>query len=142
MFLSGVLFVLFLAGCWLYWLTDAALTPAKDFPGLSKRVWSTVISVTFILGAIAWVITRNSRRARHGSATPAGPPALTGYDALNVRWHPYHLTAAENPFLAAEALASHPASRARNTPKPTVPIGPDDDPEFLRELAERIRGEQ
>jgi len=41
MFLSAVLFVLFLAGCWLYCLTDAALTPAAQFPGLRKPVWIT-----------------------------------------------------------------------------------------------------
>ncbi len=39
MLLSGVLFVLFLAGCWLYCLTDAALTPAEEFPGWRKRTW-------------------------------------------------------------------------------------------------------
>jgi hypothetical protein len=38
MFLSGVLFVLFLAGCWLYCLTDAALTPAAEFRRFHKRV--------------------------------------------------------------------------------------------------------
>jgi hypothetical protein len=36
MFLSGALFILFLAGSWLLCLTDAATTPAAEFPGLSK----------------------------------------------------------------------------------------------------------
>ena len=49
MFLSGVLFILFLAGCWLYCLTDAARTPAAEFSGLPKRSWIAVIAVTFIL---------------------------------------------------------------------------------------------
>ena len=39
MLLSGVLFVLFLAGCWVYCLTDAALTPTEAFPGWRKRTW-------------------------------------------------------------------------------------------------------
>jgi hypothetical protein len=115
MFLSGVLFVLFLAGCWLYCLTDAALTPAAEFPGLRKGVWVTAIAATFILGALAWVIVRYVYR-----------PARS-IDAL----------------LAAEvALARHPASRARQADSPVraLPIGPDDDPEFLHRLAERIRG--
>jgi hypothetical protein len=114
MFLPAVLFVLFLAGCWLYCLTDAALTPATEFPGLRKPVWIAVIAVTFILGAIAWVISRKLWRIRYW-------PAPDGYGA-------------------AEAPARHPASRSRNVPGRTVPIGPDDDPEFLRMLDRLISG--
>jgi hypothetical protein len=104
MFLSGVLFVLFLAGCWLYCLTDAALTPASEFGRPGKRVWVAVIAMTFILGALAWIITRYARR----------PVAA---------------------FRPDEALA-WPA----DAPVRTFPIGPDDDPEFLHQLGERIRG--
>lgn len=113
MLLSGVLFVLFLAGGWLYCLTDAALTPASEFRGLRKPVWVTVIAVTFILGAIAWVTTRYLARP----------------------------TRAVDRYLASEALARHPATRARQADpsQRSAPIGPDDDPEFLRQLAERIR---
>ena len=136
MFLSGVLFVLFLAGCWLYCLTDAALTPAAEFPGMRKPVWITAIAVTFIVGAIAWVIARKRWRAGYRPLRSAAHPSLTG-------WH-YPETADTAfrgaPRDAAEALARHPATRSKNTP--AVPIGPDDDPEFLRELAQRIRGEQ
>jgi hypothetical protein len=84
MFLSGVLFVLFL---------------------------------TFILGAIAWVMTR-----KWYSSRPVPMPSAA----------------------AADALARHPASRARRAGElgRTPPLGPDDDPEFLRQLAERIRGER
>ena len=64
MFLSGALFVLFLAGCWLLCLTDAATTPAAEFPGLSKRGWIVIIAVTFIVGAIAWYLTSTRRRAQ------------------------------------------------------------------------------
>jgi hypothetical protein len=131
MFLSGVLFILFLAGCWLYCLTDAALTPATEFPGLRKPVWVAVIAVTFIFGAIAWVIARKWWRVRYWPLAPAARSRAAG------RHYP-----AADAFLAAEALARHPATRSKNMPGPAVPIGPDDDPEFLRELTERIRGEQ
>ena len=111
MFLSGVLFVLFLAGCWLYCLTDAALTPAAEFPGWRKPAWITVIAVTFIVGAIAWLIARRTWRARHW---PLGRPrtrSITGFDDANVGWFsPW--THRES---AAEALARHPASRSKNT---------------------------
>ena len=113
MFLSGVLFVLLLAGCWLYCLTDAALTPAAAFPGVRKQAWIAIISVTFILGAVAWVIARYRTRS----------------------------TRAVDLFLASEALARHPASRARQADPSyqPLPVGPDDDPEFLQVLADRIR---
>jgi hypothetical protein len=40
----------------------------------------------------------------------------------------------------ASALARHPAGRSRAAARP-APIGPDDDPEFLRQLARRIHGD-
>jgi hypothetical protein len=67
MLLAIALFVLFLTGCWLYSLTDVALTPAGAFRGRSKRVWFTLITVTLIFGAVAWLVTRR-RRARRWTA--------------------------------------------------------------------------
>ena len=128
MFLSAVLFVLFLAGCWLYCLTDAILTPDAEFPGLRKPIWVTAIAVTFILGAIAWVIARKSWRARYRPATPAAHPALAGFDADNVRWDPRYPATPVDGQLAAAPLPG------------TGPIGPDDDPEFLRMLDRLISG--
>jgi hypothetical protein len=116
MFLSAVLFVLFMAGCWLYCLTDAALTPAAEFPGLPKPVWIAVIAVTFVLGAVAWMIARKLWRPRFRPLTPA------------------------DEYLAAEALARHPASRTGGHPGPSALVGPDDDPEFLRMLDRLISG--
>ena len=72
MLLSGVLFVLFLAGCWLYCLTDAALTPAVEYRGLSKSTWIYIISATFIVGALAWLIARRSRRSKSWVTASAG----------------------------------------------------------------------
>ena len=120
MFLSAVLFVLFLAGCWLYCLTDAVLTPAAEFPGLSKPVWIAAIAVTFILGAIAWVIARKWWRTRHRPLRPAARAGLTGYDVLNVPEDPDRPTSADR-LTVAEALARHPASRSRNMPGQALP---------------------
>jgi len=133
MLLSGVLFVLFLAGCWLYCLTDAALTPANEFQGLSKGAWIAIIAATFIAGAIAWFISRRSWRARALSASHTAPVTLAK-DETGFPWV-MHWTAAD------DAIARHPAGRSR---KPadgvTASKGPDDDPAFLRLLGRRIRG--
>jgi hypothetical protein len=64
MLLSGALFALFLMGFWLYCLTDAILTPASECRGMSKPAWIAVITVTFVGGAVAWLIFRSRCAAR------------------------------------------------------------------------------
>jgi hypothetical protein len=134
MLLSGVLFVLFLAGCWLYCLTDAALTPAREYQGLRKSAWIGIIAGTFIVGAIAWLIARRSWRNR---SWPAGHAAalvtLASHGDGDLTWYA-HWTAAD------DAIARHPAGRSRKADAWTAPKGPDDDPDFLRQLDHRIRG--
>jgi hypothetical protein len=136
MLLSGVLFVLFLAGCWLYSLTDAALTPARDFPGLSKPAWISIISTTFIFGAVAWLIARRSFATdKSWTTNQAGRPTLAGPSDTDFGWYT-QWTAAD------DAIARHPAGRSRKAGANgwTIPKGPDDDPEFLRQLDHRIKG--
>jgi hypothetical protein len=130
MLLSEVLFVLFLAGFWLYCLTDAVLTPAV--PGWPKRAWVAFIATTFIIGAIAWVIARRRARARYWRRAASSRLAFRDAD-----WPP--LAPA-----AAAAIARHPATRSVQGERPAwvVPKGPDDDPEFLSHLDRLIRGEQ
>jgi hypothetical protein len=118
MLLPVALFVLFLTGCWLYSLTDAGLTPAATFRGWSKLTWLLVISCTYAFGAIAWLVVR--RRLR-------------GY------WHVHYGYRGSSEWTAAdEAFARHPAGRS--PARFSIPRGPDDDPEFLAELARRIHG--
>ena len=174
MLLSGVLFVLFLAGCWLYCLTDAALTPAEAFPGWRKRTWVAVIAVTLIAGAIAWMITRRNWRSHHWSSADAANLIIIDRSGANIVWYPYPPTEPADPAdptgrAADAALSRHPAGRSRppgagrsrghgrghgragrimprgrasygGAGSPPVPRGPDDDPEFLRQLAQRIHG--
>jgi hypothetical protein len=138
MLLSGVLFVLFLAGCWLYCLTDAALTPAEEFPGWQKRTWVAVIAVTLIAGAIAWRIARRNWRAAQWPP-PATHVMVIDRDNSNVVWLSPWLTES-----AGDAAPSrHPAGRSMMRDGRSgwvAPKGPDDDPEVLRELAQRIHG--
>ncbi len=135
MLLSGVLFVLFLAGCWLYCLTDAALTPAAEYRGLPKAAWIGIIAATFIAGAIAWLITRRSWRTRSWAAAQVGRTTLASPGDASATWYS-HWTAAD------AAVARHPAGRSRKEAPGgwTVPRGPDDDPAFLRLLDQRIHG--
>ena len=136
MLLPGVLFVLFLAGCWLYCLTDAALIPTWAFPGWRKRTWVTFIALTFVIGAVAWVITRRRWHARQWPPAVAYYVSVSSYDAVIHGWD-FHERSAE---AVAEAVARHPATRSREAEHLARPIGPDDDPDFIRQLAERIHG--
>jgi hypothetical protein len=140
MLLSGVLLVLFLAGCWLYCLTDAALTPVEEFPGWQKRTWLVVIALTLIAGAIAWLVARRNWRARHWPSA-ATHVMIIDRDSSNIVWFsPW------TPEMDADVTRSrHPAGRTARNGRPgrsgwIGPHGPDDDPEFLRELAARIHG--
>jgi hypothetical protein len=96
---------------------------------MPKPAWIAVIAATFIGGAIAWLIVRQPVRA----ATQPGAPS---------RWNPDDYDGyPDGPRWTDEddAVARHPAGRARAT---NAPKGPDDDPEFLRALDRAIRGDQ
>ena len=154
MLLSGVLFVLFLDGCWLYCLADAALTPAEEFPGLSKITWLCIIVATFIVGAIAWLIARRSWRARSWAASqgtrPASPTSSDTDPAWFANWMAFDGTdRAETDRAGTDragatdaAVARHPAGRSKKPAQEgwIAPKGPDDDVEFLRLLDRRIHG--
>ena len=131
MLLSGALFALFMMGFWLYCLTDAILTPSAECRGLPKPAWIAVIALTLIGGAIAWLIVREPLRSP--AASLASAPRLD--DAGGRHFRSRRWTDAD------DAVARHPAGRARAAdPGRTVPLGPDDDPEFIRALGRAIRG--
>jgi hypothetical protein len=133
MLLSGALLALFTTGFWLYCLTDAIMTPAPDCRGLPKQCWVAVIVVTFIAGALAWLVVR---RSVSDSARVAVPTLRWDQDGS------YDAGDAENQVWtdADDAVARHPAGRGRAADGQAAPKGPDDDPEFLRALDRAIRG--
>ena len=129
MLLSGALFALFMMGFWLYCLTDAILTPPGECRGMPKSAWIAVITVTFIGGAVAWLIVREPVCSPASSLAPAPrPDDLGDHYFRSGRWTD-----------ADDAVARHPAGRARPLAH-AAPRGPDDDPEFLRALDRAIRG--
>jgi hypothetical protein len=119
MLLSGALLALFLTGFWLYCLTDAILTPALECRGLSKPAWVAVIAVTFVAGALAWLLVRRPAR----DELPPDGPGYYGYG-----W-----------AAADDSGTGQRAGRRRAEGRPARPGGPDDDPEFLRALGAAIR---
>lgn len=124
MLLSGALFALFMTGFWLYCLTDAVLTPESECPGMRKRTWVAVIAVTFVCGAIAWLV----------ASRMAGGSARGWRGDRDASFRAWQWTDAD------DAVARHPAGRARQAEPGRSPKGPDDDLEFLRALDRAIRG--
>jgi len=136
MLLSGALFALFMTGFWLYCLTDAILTPASECRGMPKRAWIAIIVLTFIGGAIAWLIVRPPVR---DSSAPLAATTRWDLDRPNDSDAGYLRT--QRWADADDAVARHPAGRARAAdPAQVAPKGPDDDLEFLRALDRVIRG--
>jgi Phospholipase_D-nuclease N-terminal len=133
MLLVGVLFGLVTVGFVVPCLVDVAVTPAAEVRSLTKPAWAAAIVFGSVFGAVAWLTAgRPGRRWR----TPL-PGHLQGAPRLGPQ----------------DALRRHPAGRAMDpgveaSPDPAAlqageaghgPVGPDDDPEFLQELARRIR---
>jgi len=132
MLLVGVLFGLVTIGFVVPCLIDVAVTPAWDMRSLTKPAWVLLVVFFSAFGAAAWLaVGRPDRRRR---TLPL--PRLQGVP----------------PFGQQEALRRHPAGRAMDPgtdpwPGSAVraggisnrPLGPDDDQEFLDELARRIR---
>ena len=113
MMLTGILFALFTGACWLYCLADAAMTPGVAYRGLPKWAWVGIIAATFILGAITWLLVQSRCRRPWACAGPADRPAT-------------------------QAQARHPAGRYRDAGVRPRIMGPDDDADFLRDLARII----
>jgi hypothetical protein len=130
MVLSGALLALFMAGFWLYCLTDAILTPAADCRGLTKQGWVALIAVTFVVGAFAWLVVRR--------------PVRDAAEVTAPRWEPDGSDGEGNDgglawTAADDAVARHPAGRGKAADPHVAPKGPDDDREFLAILEQAIR---
>ena len=131
MLLIGLLFALITVGFVVPCLIDVARTPRFAIRSLTKRTWLLLIVLLSVVGGLAWLL--------------AGRPARRWYAQLTHR----HLDGSRG-FRRQEAFRRHPASRdpeldfdtlaclAAGAPYGLRPVGPDDDPEFILELARRI----
>ncbi len=131
MLVLGALVAMLATGVWLYCLVDILVTSRAGCRYLPKPVWLAVVALTFTVGAIAWLLfgrawDEKGAGAAGAPAMPRRSPRRSGrYDGPPPRGSAGQQTAL--------ARSRHPAGRARA-------IGPDDDPEFLRELDHLIRG--
>ncbi|GAB2483825.1 PLD nuclease N-terminal domain-containing protein [Nocardiopsis aegyptia] len=99
---------------WVYAFFDALTTPAQEARNLPKILWLVVIALFMPVGSILWLFLGRPRQnvAAQGNA-PSPAQAASAADDLD------------------------PSDFAKPSDSPH-PLGPDDDPEFLRGLGRRI----
>ena len=146
MVLTGVLLALVGVAFWLYCLIDLLLTPSENCRYLPKLTWVAVVALVFGFGAVAWLLAGRPKRSgsawrtalrlprrapRRGGRPPRGRGrSRWGRGFRRPAGHGQHRVNRMD-----DARSRHPAGRAR-------PLGPDDDPAFLRHLEDLIRGNQ
>jgi uncharacterized membrane protein YbhN (UPF0104 family) len=112
MLVVAAVLVLVALGVWLYCIFEVLSTNEGDARHLPKFVWFLIVLLGFDLGAIAWLIFGRRR----------------GFVTADVSaWPPDFLFSRDG---------------APREPGPPAPMGPDDDPEFLRQLDRRLRGDE
>lgn len=124
--MSLLLYIVFYAVL-AYVIVDVARTPREEIRVLTKPIW---ILVTLLLspigGGVLWFIFGRPRSAARRRAARREHPAYGGrFEVIE-------------PGRLAGPRPLRPWSRGDRFARP---LGPDDDPEFLRELTERIRRE-
>jgi Phospholipase_D-nuclease N-terminal len=132
-----VLLVLFTAGVWVYCLIDVIMTPPTELRSLTTMSWAVLVTVLPVIGAVAWLLV--GRPAR-GWRAPMVPRHLAGSSRISpqeaIRRHPSGRATEPGASAPAQGQPMWPAADGNR------PVGPDDDPEFLRELDRRLRGSQ
>jgi uncharacterized membrane protein YbhN (UPF0104 family) len=111
MLVLAAVLVLVALGVWLYCLFEVLSTNEDDSRHLPKFAWFMIVLLGFDLGAIAWLVF-GRRRGFVTADVTAWPP---------------------------DFLLSGEGGRTETGAPP--PMGPDDDPEFLRQLDRRLRGD-
>ncbi|WP_052710972.1 PLD nuclease N-terminal domain-containing protein [Pseudofrankia sp. DC12] len=127
--MSLLLYVVFYA-LLAYVIVDIARTPREDVRTLTKAIWIVLALLLYPIGGVLWFVFGRPRSSalgrRRGMASRRDHPAFGGrFDIV------------ESQRVAGPSLFRGHA----RTDRPTGPVGPDDDPEFLRELSERLRRE-
>jgi hypothetical protein len=130
MLLAVILFGLVTVGFVVPCLIDVAVTPAGDLRSLTKPAWLLIVACLSAFGAAAWLAVGRPDRRTVLPRYLAGAPPVGQQEAL--RRHPAGraMDPSIDPVLGQALQAGEVPHR---------PTGPDDDEEFLEELARRIR---
>jgi hypothetical protein len=112
----------------LYCVLDVILSEAVLVRNLPKLTWLLLVLFVPLIGGIAWLVA--------GRPETAG--AAPGSHISRGRPPGYRYSTRGNPVRPPTGRSDVPGPRDRRA-LPPAPQGPDDDPEFLRDIAERLR---
>ncbi|MCK9874775.1 PLD nuclease N-terminal domain-containing protein [Frankia sp. AgPm24] len=126
----GLALTFVIIGVWAYAIIDVVGTPPDEVRVGSKLLWIVAVALFWIPGAVGWFLFGRPRVNGYGARAPRR--AVSDHPAFGQRsaWE----------VTRREAGLGRPGSRMGTRRPVARPKGPDDDPEFLRELTERIRG--
>jgi hypothetical protein len=124
----GLALTLVLVGIWIYAIMDIVTTPAEDVQLLPKLLWLLLVIFFMALAAIAWLLLGRPRR------TYVGGTYESMADGRPSHGRPEWGAGGSSP----DAFSLRPPQIRARRSRP-APLPPDDDPEFLRELSDRIR---
>ncbi|GAB3211399.1 PLD nuclease N-terminal domain-containing protein [Marinactinospora thermotolerans] len=110
----GALITLLSIVLWVYAFFDALTSPAEEVRHLPKLLWLAIILLFMVVGPLLWLFL--------GRPRVAAPTVAQG---------PVHQVSADD---LDPSDFQRPSGRAQ-------PLGPDDDPDFLRRLNKRINPE-
>jgi hypothetical protein len=111
MLVLAAVLILAALGIWLYSLFEVISANENEVRHLPKLAWFLIVLLGFDVGAIAWLAFGRRR----------------GFVTADVTsWPPEYLLSGDGE---------------RREPDTPAPVGPDDDPEFLRQLDRRLRGD-
>jgi hypothetical protein len=120
--LGGLLFIVGII-FWLWALFDALTADAAKTRYLPKLLWLLIILVFMELGALAWVFLGRPRKVAN---TPGGGGFFSGT--------PQDGSGGQIFGGGVGAFGQRPRSTKPGAGPKRGPIGPDDDPDFLRGL--------
>lgn len=112
--LLSIALTLALIGFWVYCLLDVITTDAATVRNLPKLAWVLLVALFGLLGGVSWLL----------AGRPARRPWVLGPGG--------QVGPVDRPPRQSRPRPDRPRPR---------PLAPDDNPEFLRKLDRRLRGE-
>lgn len=110
----GLLSLLYLV-FFLYCLLDVVLSEPSLVRNLPKLAWVFIVLIVPLAGGIAWLV---AGRPEHATAAPGSTRSRH------------------------RGSGRHASTRGNAGRRSDPPMGPEDDPDFLRRLDEQLRGER
>lgn len=129
------LLLLVLLGLWAYCLLDVITTAPEAVRHLPRPAWVVVVLLLSPPGCVLWLLFGRPERVRDDEEAWSDHPSYGG-ERPRRPWSERTLW----PGATRDADQADPRVRPRLNRRPRPrPLAPDDNPEFLRELSERIR---